>query len=278
MSAGKVRGGRRMDASYETDGEEALSANGKGRVRRNPSFRGNLSVDHAHQYDYKPIIDQFGNASLDQRDKHRSNPWRKAVDGMRNMFRNISNSSPSLHRRSPGTLRREDPTGNSQQQPRRTRSGSFSQTSTNSIQAPNVNGPTRLRLTLPNGKHPGVIGIHNHGNTCFMNAVIQCLSNADLFVEYLLSDEFRTCLGGFGHSCVMTRQFVTLVESLWTGSYRAEISSTFKETAGDIAEQYSGTTQNDAQEFLLWLLDKINEELCSTGDKAVSEADRNSFH
>lgn len=266
-----------MDASYETDGEEALTANGKGRVRRNQSFRGNLSVDHAHQYDYKPVIDQFGNASLDRRGKPR-NPWRKAVDGMRNMFRNISSSSPSLHRRSPGTTRREEPTGSSQQQPRRTRSGSFSQTTASSIPAPTVNGPMRLRLTLPNGRHPGVMGIHNHGNTCFMNAVIQCLSNTDLFVEYLLSDEFRTCLGGITHSCVLTRQFVALIESLWTGSYHAEISSTFKEIVGDFAEQYSGTAQNDSQEFLLWLLDKVNEELCSIGDKAVSEADHNKFH
>lgn len=111
-----------------------------------------------------------------------------------------------------------------------------------------------------------------------MNAVIQCLSNTDLFVEYLLSDEFRTCLGGITHSCVLTRQFVALIESLWTGSYHAEISSTFKEIVGDFAEQYSGTAQNDSQEFLLWLLDKVNEELCSIGDKAVSEADHNKFH
>jgi len=118
-----------------------------------------------------------------------------------------------------------------------------------------------------NGQIPGTVGIRNHGNTCFMNAVIQCLSNTEFFTEYFVTNEFEaTVLAAqkAGRACAVTKKLNRLLSSLWTCDYRYEVSASFRAVVGQNSVQYQGTEQNDAQEFLQWLLDRVNEELYGT--------------
>ncbi|KAJ8402467.1 hypothetical protein AAFF_G00365500 [Aldrovandia affinis] len=125
-------------------------------------------------------------------------------------------------------------------------------------------------------KIPGVSGLKNHGNTCFMNAVLQCLSNTELFAEYLALEQYRgddaeedksKSNGVFSHRKGLkergevTEQLSGLVRALWTFEYTPQHSREFKNAVSKNALQYRGNAQHDAQEFLLWLLDRVHEDL-----------------
>uniref|UniRef100_A0A3Q3M0M9 ubiquitinyl hydrolase 1 n=1 Tax=Mastacembelus armatus TaxID=205130 RepID=A0A3Q3M0M9_9TELE len=128
---------------------------------------------------------------------------------------------------------------------------------------------------------PGVAGLKNHGNTCFMNAILQCLSNTELFAEYLALEQFKggetpggnnekakSNGGSVQKKCSqqqetgeVTEHLSGLVRALWTFEYTPQHSRDFKNVVSRSALQFRGNSQHDAQEFLLWLLDRVHEDL-----------------
>uniref|UniRef100_A0A8C5KZP7 ubiquitinyl hydrolase 1 n=1 Tax=Jaculus jaculus TaxID=51337 RepID=A0A8C5KZP7_JACJA len=123
---------------------------------------------------------------------------------------------------------------------------------------------------LPAGdgaRPPGAQGLKNHGNTCFMNAVVQCLSNTDLLAEFLALGRYRAAPG----RAEVTEQLAALVRALWTREYTPQLSAEFKNAVSKYGSQFQGNSQHDALEFLLWLLDRVHEDLEGSARGLVSE-------
>jgi hypothetical protein len=130
--------------------------------------------------------------------------------------------------------------------------------------------------------HPGLTGIRNLGNTCFMNSIIQCLNNTKELKEYFLSEAYRKDLNrtnplGFGGE--IADEFSILVHALWWGHCKTIAPKRFKALIGQFNSQFLANDQQDAQEFLLFLLDGLHEDLNKVVDRPrnLPEIDYDSF-
>uniref|UniRef100_A0A8C6YGA4 ubiquitinyl hydrolase 1 n=1 Tax=Naja naja TaxID=35670 RepID=A0A8C6YGA4_NAJNA len=79
---------------------------------------------------------------------------------------------------------------------------------------------------------PGAQGLKNHGNTCFLNAVVQCLSHTELLAAFLLlalpEPPSPARPGSKAATGEVTRHLAALVRALWTLEYTPQLSADFK--------------------------------------------------
>jgi ubiquitin C-terminal hydrolase len=136
----------------------------------------------------------------------------------------------------------------------------------------------------------GLTGLINIGNTCYMNSAIQLISSTDLLVKYFTcrSSEFyykndlkQGCILNIAeimkkktgkvsveiHTRDIKRMFKdsltyklrNIMVCMWALNCKLKPKK-FKKCLGDGYAEFSGYKQNDGQECLSYILDKIHEE------------------
>lgn len=110
----------------------------------------------------------------------------------------------------------------------------------------------------------GVCGLYNLGNSCYMSASIQCLNAVPPLREIVRHDD---CLrwvnedNRFGTGGRVVRQFKSLLDRMWGGDILVAAPTAFKTEMGRLEPDFAGRRQQDAQEFMSWLLDKLHEDM-----------------
>ncbi|XP_071498550.1 ubiquitin carboxyl-terminal hydrolase 20-like [Diadema antillarum] len=125
-----------------------------------------------------------------------------------------------------------------------------------------VNTPVTQALdeiALDDTKPRGLTGLRNLGNTCYLNSGIQALSNCPAFTHFFLEcngfvkTEKKPYLGA---------SYQRLMEDIWGRKRPSYMTpSSLVNSFKAVFPMFKGFTQQDSQEFLRCIMDRLHEEL-----------------
>lgn len=144
--------------------------------------------------------------------------------------------------------------------------------STDSLE--NVRNRKRLKKEDRVHRVPRSSGLRNLGNTCFMNAVLQSLSNIQQFCGYIkqlpsLDDKIKKVRKShLSRKAKAEEEDILLIEELrkillqlWQGTKGAISPESLFMVIWKVVPRFRGYQQQDAHEFMRYLLDRLHMEL-----------------
>ncbi|CEP08439.1 hypothetical protein, partial, partial [Parasitella parasitica] len=140
----------------------------------------------------------------------------------------------------------------------------FHHVSTNNIHASSSPTTSPSFSQLNSVVSIGATGLTNLGNTCYMNSIVQCLSGTVPLARYFTTGMFKQHVNKAnkkGTGGVLVESLADLVRSMWSENYNFISPMTFREAIMAFAPQFRNNDQHDSQEFLIFILDGLHEDL-----------------
>ncbi|KAK1140585.1 hypothetical protein N8T08_010222 [Aspergillus melleus] len=125
--------------------------------------------------------------------------------------------------------------------------------------------PEPPRGRRKDGKPRGNTGLSNLGNTCYMNSALQCVRSVEELSYYFLNDVYKQDLNPsnpLAHNGEVAKSYANLLRLIYDEAGQSSFAPRqLKNTIGRYGPAFSGYGQQDSQEFLLFLLDGLQEDL-----------------
>ena len=122
----------------------------------------------------------------------------------------------------------------------------------------------------------GLVGIGNIGNTCYMNTSLQCLSNCKILTDYFLYGyyiPFINRTNSIGSKGKIVESYAEVIKHLWYGQKKFIEPYRLKNECGMVRNMFAGYNQQDAQEFITFILDELHEDLNKVLSKPYIQID-----
>lgn len=128
-----------------------------------------------------------------------------------------------------------------------------------------------MNINLYNNK--GLTGLVNLGNSCYLNSIIQCLSNTIELTDYFMKDNHLSNLKDSDQS-IIVKEYVKLLQGIWDENVIISPNS-FYSSFRRYSYKYDlinfvDNRQNDAHEFLNLLIDIMHEGLSKEVNITIS--------
>ena len=115
----------------------------------------------------------------------------------------------------------------------------------------------------------GLTGLTNQGNTCYMNSILQCLSNCKEFRNLILDNKIIHTLNNSDNiydsrkklDNTLSFQLRKIFSYMWFNDYEVIQLSSFRKLFCKKLNMFSNFNQHDSQEALSSIIDTIHEEL-----------------
>uniref|UniRef100_A0A146MBD9 Ubiquitin carboxyl-terminal hydrolase n=1 Tax=Lygus hesperus TaxID=30085 RepID=A0A146MBD9_LYGHE len=109
---------------------------------------------------------------------------------------------------------------------------------------------------------PGLTGLKNFANNCYMNSIVQCLNNTEPLVNELLRLQSASSVNvGSRLKGRIAQEVISAFRSMWSGEIKVYSIRELKSLMGDIKDIFKGSMHQDSNEFLIILLEHLHEDL-----------------
>ena len=96
-----------------------------------------------------------------------------------------------------------------------------------------------------------------------MNSIIQCLSNTRFLTEYILYEDYEKDLNTTLSKMkgALFRSYANLIKTMWKSNGSVVSPFELKSQIAKYAHKFQGYAQEDAEEFFIFLLNGLSEDV-----------------